>query len=403
LTAEQQLILSVLGRCLRGQTIREMPAENATQWSLVEKESRAHAVPLQVFYGIDHLKSRIPEQAYNKMFETARRCVAHNIRTDYLQQQLVAVLEQECCPYVILKGKAAAAYYPVPEHRQLGDVDFWVPEEWAQRIVDIFIERGFTHSTEQDEHHQILHRGKDHMELHIEPAGIPKGEAGAAVRAYLSTVFQRRRKADGEMGSFYVPDHAHHGLILLLHMQHHMTGTGMGLRHLMDWACFVEKTRQEPFWQEQLLPLLKQIGLLYYCVALTKTCCIYFEQECPSWACDGDDQLCQQLMEDLLLGGNFGRKNKERARSTMMLPDQKTDDKQKGKLALLLGTLRKAVIRENPTLEQKTVARMLAMLYKACRYLVLRCAGKRPSLLKVMSHADQRRYVYDQLKIFETE
>ncbi|MBQ6831127.1 MAG: nucleotidyltransferase family protein [Oscillospiraceae bacterium] len=403
MTVEQQLILRVLGGSLCQQPPAEPPKTREFHWDRAVEESHAQAVAAIFLNGIAGFSEQLPEQEYQKLFKFARRYTAHNMRTEYLQQTLVKLLEQEQCPYVIIKGEAAAAYYPVPEHRLLGDVDFMVPEDRAEQIIERLKQQGYEHSCKEDEYHQILKKGTERMELHFEVAGIPQGNAGAAIRAYLADVFEQRRLVQGSAGDFYAPSHAHHGLIILLHMQHHMTSTGVGLRQLMDWACFVERTRQEPFWETQLLPLLKQIGLLYYSVVVTKMCSLYFGQECPHWACNADEELCRELMEDLLAGGNFGRKDQSRARSGSILPDWTGQEKKKSNTALLYHTLRCSVLKQRPELERKPVLLFGKMMGKVCRYLWLQCTGRRPDLKNVMKHLEERKSVYERLRMYEPE
>ena len=102
-------------------------------------------------------------------------------------------------------------------------------------------------------------------------------------------------------------------------------------------------------------------------------------------------------------GGNFGRKDKDRARAINMLPNWEQQEKETGKLKLLYRTLRGSVLKRHPELEKKPVTLFFYMVGKTIRYMALFCMGKRPNLLKAASHADTRRTVYEQLHMFETE
>ena len=172
MTVEQQLILRVLGGSLCQQPPAEPPKTREFHWDRAVEESHAQAVAAIFLNGIAGFSEQLPEQEYQKLFKFARRYTAHNMRTEYLQQTLVKLLEQEQCPYVIIKGEAAAAYYPVPEHRLLGDVDFMVPEDRAEQIIERLKQQGYEHSCKEDEYHQILKKGTERMELHFEVAGI---------------------------------------------------------------------------------------------------------------------------------------------------------------------------------------------------------------------------------------
>lgn len=400
MTLEQKLLLKFMAALIRGEKPEEAP--ETTDWKTLLQEAYSQGVALMFFEALSQLQ-HVPEQVFSKSFALARRCTAHNLRAESTQDLLVGTLHKEGHSYVILKGEAAAAYYPKPELRLLGDVDFLLQDGCADAVAEEMKQQGFLLNSEIQSYHQAFIREGEQIELHFEVAGIPKGKAGDVVRGYLKTVFAEKTICRRENRKFYVPCHAHHGMILLLHMQHHMQSHGMGLRHLMDWACFVQCTGEEPFWQERLLPVLKKIGLRHYCAVMTKMCALFFEIRCPEWAEPVPEKLCRILVEDLLAGGNFGRKDKVRVRSTNMLPDWTERVVPKSRLVLLWRTLRQAVLKQHPEYAKRPVLRLLCMAGKVLRYCVLFCMGKRPSIWKAAMQAGVRRSIYDELKMFEAE
>lgn len=369
----------------------------------VLEEAKAQSVELLLFQVIADLQGKLPEDIYSKAFQAARRCTASNMRVEFGQAQLVSVLEQGNYPYVILKGETAAANYPKPELRLLGDVDFLVPEEHTPAIAEQMKQLGYRHSWEPGDYHQVLEKPGSCLEMHIEIAGVPTGKYREPVKNYMASIYERSIRMDRGLGAFCAPCQEHQAMILLLHMQHHVVEAGMGIRHIMDWACFVDRTASEEFWQTRFLPLLKNIGLYHFAAIITKMTSLYLGSVCPEWAAYGDEHLCCRLMEDILSGGNFGRKDQDRSRSANMLPDWEQSGKQPGKLRLLYGTLKRSVLKDHPELEQKPVRLFARMTGKAGRYVVLYCQGKRQNLWKAASYADTRRSVYEQLRMFEAQ
>lgn len=386
-----------------GQRLKALPEGPQPDWEALLREAGAQAVCLLAFDVLSDCKDQLPEEFYQKSFNWARRFTANNMRTEYAQSELVRVLEQENCPYVILKGETAAYCYPVPELRLLGDVDFLIPTERVASIVEIMQSRGYVHSWEPGDHHHVLDKKDSCLELHVEVAGMPEGKARGAAKAFLSDIYEKSIPMDRGMGPFLAPSHAHQAMVLILHMQHHVVEWGMGLRHIMDWACFVNRTAGESFWQESLLPVLREMGLFHFTAVFTKMAAMYFGSQCPLWAQNAEEALCRDLMEDILAGGNFGRKDAERSRALSMLPDWENKEEKPGKVKLLYRTLRGAVVRQHPEAEKNPLKLGLYMAGKTGRYLVLFCQGKRPNLLKVASHADTRRTVYERLRMFEED
>ncbi len=396
-------MLHMMGKAVRGEPLQSLPEDAHPDWNSLIQEAAFQTVFPLFFDLLSGIQEQLPAGISQKCFDYARRCTVGNMRIEHAQSQLVEVLESGNYPYVILKGESAAVYYPVPELRQLGDVDFLVDSRQAEEIVKKMKALGYQHSWEPGDYHQVLEKPGACLEMHMEVAGMPKGAARQDVQNYLDCIFSESRQFDRGFGPFRAPCEAHHGLVLLLHMQHHIVAKGMGLRHIMDWACYVHQTWDKPFWEESLLPLLKKIGLHRFAAVITKMSSLYLQSHCPQWAEYVEDVLCEALMEDILSGGNFGSKDKERARAINMLPNWENKERDAGKLKLLYRTLRGSALHWNPSLEHKPLRLFFVMCGRAIRYIFLYIGGKRPNLLKAASHADQRRDIYQQLNMFQPE
>lgn len=402
LTNEQRFLLRLMRYSLQGKKLTNLPDESL-DWKALVREGCDHSVPILMYDVLSEMEQQLPVEIYQKCVQLARRFTARNMRVEHAQNELVQVLSQEKIPYVILKGSASAAYYPAPELRIQGDVDFLAPQEAFDRLAERMTALGYEYRCEPGEHHRIFFKSAMCMEMHIEVGGMPEGKHREITENFLTGVYEKSQIADYGMGEYVIPGQAHHGMILILHMQRHLLSKGMGLRHIMDWACFVNRTAGEAFWQAELLPVLKQIGLFRFAAVMTKMSALYLETSCPQWAQDVPEKLCAELMEDIMSSGNFGRKDAERARAVNMIPDFKTTGKEQGKVRLLYKTLRNSVVKQHPELEHKPFSRFCRMIEKAGKYLILCCQGKRPNLLKVAAHADMRRSVYEQLCLFESE
>ena len=66
-----------------------------------------------------------------------------------------------------------------------------------------------------------------HYELHFEPAGVPGGKAGDYVRKMLEDIQETAVRVENNEFSYIIPDDFHHGLVMLLHMQHHLLAEGI--------------------------------------------------------------------------------------------------------------------------------------------------------------------------------
>lgn len=403
LTREEAVLLHLLGRSLRPET-EPLPEELLTQtdWSAVMDESAHQAVLVSAFDAAAPYKKFIPDAAWQDWFRRSSRVLMSNLRVSNSQRELVKVMGEKDYPYVILKGEAAAAYYPKPELRHLGDVDFLIDPAQKDTVEQHLTTAGYTGEMHDHICHVVLKKPGAHLEMHFEIAGIPYGKPGELVREYMADVLTHAKTAENGAEPFCVPGGAHHGLILLLHMQHHMVSEGLGLRHLCDWATFVDRTWQEPFWQERLLPLLQKIGLLHYAAVMTRICSNALGTVCPDWAV-ADVDLCRAVLLDILTGGNFGRKDKTRSSSGMMISDHGKDGISHGTTYNLWRTLHSTTPGKFPIVKKVPVLHPFLDVYRAGLYLIRTVRGERSSLSKLAPLAQERRSIYEQLRIFETD
>lgn len=397
MTLEQEVLLALMQTAIAGKKF-SLPFKQV-EWDALIRESIQQSVYLNLFGMSALLKPLMPEGDYDHYFKSGYGILAANTALSAAQKMLVSFLEEEQIQYVILKGEAAAYYYPHPEFRRLGDVDFLVHPNDGDRIAAFLLSKGFAVSHENDARHRVFAKAGLRFEMHFEVAGLPKGVLREKITTFLSSVFTMAEKANNGVGDYLKPAAFHHALILLLHMQHHMLDRGMGLRHLCDWACFLQRTDNEPFWNEQLLPFLTEIGLLSYAATMSKVSASYLGIRCPAWATDADTELCIAVMEDILSGGNFGMKDCQRKESATMISYHKNENK----VVSLCRTMKQSVLAHHPN----TKTNKLLFVWHFCRrslcYFWSVLAGKRTSTIKAARQANKRKRVYDQLRIFEVD
>lgn len=405
MTKEQEVLLCVLKHAINGDSGDKFDADYSDiDWKAFVKESIYQAVSYIAFEHSSCLTPYIPQNIYKKWSDIAVRIAVSNVNVINSQNDFIKILGGNY-RYVILKGLAAASYYPDPDFRSFGDVDFLVKNDDCDSVKSLLIESGFEFSTEDNDHHLVFTRPKSHLEMHFEIPGIPYGEIGDKVRAFMDKVFDDCESVSLDNGladTFYAPDKVRHGLILILHMQHHMLGEGLGLRHLMDWACFVNATHREEFWDKKLLPFFKEIGIFVYAAAMTKTCALYLGSVCPEWCKDVSEELCGEIMRDVFSLGNFGVKDSEKSRSGALISEHGKDGTKQSKCKHLWKQFNASVKSRHKSLEKHKILYPIFYVYEFFRYTFESMRGKKPKLNKLLKDAEKRKSVYEKLHVFET-
>jgi hypothetical protein len=113
---------------------------------------------------------------------------------------------------------------------------------------------------------------------------------------------------------------------MLMHLQHHLLAEGIGLRHLCDWSVFVacfQRTEFRDLFEERL----KAVGLWRLARLLSLSAVLYIGLPEQDWMREDpeDEMTARQLMRDIVAGGNFGKKDRQRAYEGMFISNRGKD------------------------------------------------------------------------------
>lgn len=368
------------------------------EWQEIIKEAELQSVlPL---LSSCHL---IPDEYRMSVQFKINATVANNLRIFYDHSEVHGLLSARGIPYIILKGCSSAFYYPDPIMRAMGDVDFLVSRKDFDSTGKILSSEDFTPWNENHNCHIVYRRDNTHLEMHFEPAGIPEGEAGEVVRELLADVFEKSRVTEVAGFEMCLPSYFHHGLILLLHTMHHLTSEGIGLRHLLDWAVFVNNFSDEEF-RVMFEEKLTRAGLWRTAQLLTLVSIKYLGITLKSCAGEADDELLENIMSDILSGGNFGVKDKERWKTGMIISNRgKGGIGKKRYLFQFFDTLNHIIYTNWPITKRVKLLLPIGWLFWGVRYQIRVLMGKRKqlNLNRMVSEADQRGSIYKEFHLYE--
>lgn len=220
------------------------------------------------------------------------------------QTNLVKLFQKSGIPLVILKGCAAAMYYPEPLQRTMGDIDFIVPPKCFEEARRLMTNNGYEFDHDEGDDREYSYRKGDIiLELHhhysdegwnIDPL-ILEGLEHPTMSELYGKVFPA------------LPAEIN-GLVLLDHIRHHIRW-GLGIRQIIDWMVFLHAFSGDDAWKNRFEPLVREAGLEKLAATVTKMCRIWFGFPDEITWCDYvDDDLVQELLELVFQFGNFGHK-----------------------------------------------------------------------------------------------
>lgn len=294
INVNQQALLELVKAALFG-TEPSFPVD--IDWDAVLQEAKDQAV-------VALAAAAVPKEETAKWQTSVARNTANFLNLLNEQTKLIRLFDAAGIPLVILKGFAAAMYYPAPLRRAMGDIDFLVPPEYFESARSLMDENGYAfnsdHGTDRDYSYSMrgvvleLHHRYSDEKWDIDPL-ILKSFSDISTRE----LFNHRFPVLPEMIN---------GLVLLDHVRHHLQG-GLGIRQIIDWMMFVHANMNDETWETGFAQLARGAGLETLAVTMTSMCKRWFGLPNPiTWCDSADEATAQELLEAVFDYGNFGSK-----------------------------------------------------------------------------------------------
>ena len=296
ITKSQKVLLMAVKAALFG-TKPSYPVD--TNWDEVVKEAKAQTV-----LGI--ISPVIPVHD-----ESVEQGKATYMRILYEQDKLIKLFDEHNIPCVILKGSAAAIYYPKPYLRAMGDVDILVPRYIFNKAAKLMEENGYIYTFGKEEGGKLVKNSRHfeyvkngiNFELHHHFSS-----SGFDLDDILENAVSRREYRELSGYTFPVLPDAENGLVLLGHINQHLKNNALGLRQIIDWEMYFNFVMNKRVWKEQFVPLANEAGLLSLAVNVTQMCEINLGLSNRIKWKKRNDTLTSELLNVVLTDGNFGKR-----------------------------------------------------------------------------------------------
>ena len=217
-----------------------MTEEQSTLLKLIRASLWGEAVPDHAEEALEEAKKQALVPLLYPGSAEAMRYSAHHIRILYAQDRLTELMRAAEIPAVILKGAAAAVYYPDPFLRTMGDVDFIVPADRFSAAADLLAAHGYAAALEAHslERHATYQKDGIALEMHVRFSS-----EGIDVEQYVREGMMHPVTANLEGHCFEMLPPLENGLVLLAHAAQHLK-KDLGMRQILDWMMYVDESPQ---------------------------------------------------------------------------------------------------------------------------------------------------------------
>lgn len=203
--------------------------------------------------------------------------------------------EQDFYP-MLLKGLGVGTWYPEPELRMTGDIDLFFPAKYDKAVA--LVESWGFEVTYMSQHDKFYYKGIL-IEMHhsiISPASLELD---------IMPVY-----TEAGQEQYRIPDEDSYAFLLLVHAVKHLVASGVGVRHLCDWALFLFHNHTlidcELVWKN-----IRSLGIKRFVIEFTELSVDYLgldPQIAYPWIKEGaKEKYKKRLAEELLKKGDFGK------------------------------------------------------------------------------------------------
>lgn len=314
-----------------------------------------------------------------------------------VQKRLCALLRENGIRFAVLKGTAAAIYYPEPSLRTMGDIDLIAVPEDFEAAFCLLRDNGCRPLQEYDETSRHLAFKKDgvEIELHRSFANFSDEEMTERFAELLISSIGQCVWRELSGAEFPMLPQTVNGLVLLSHLSQHVFLTGVGLRQVCDWLLFVNASLDDAAWNAGFGEAVRSIGMEKFAKIVTRMGQKYLglQEKTITWCKDVDEPLCDALLEIILQRGNFGSKEGDSTKTLALL--QRSRD-----LPRFLRYLQRSGCSNWKAAQKHSVLKPFAWAYQLCRYAKL-TAKRHKSVGALISEARTGREYADLFQALE--
>ena len=191
-----------------------------------------------------------PSEWMQMVFESTSSMTQYEIMNKKQKEVICKIAEiwaAQGVRMMVFKGQANASFYPVPEHRSVGDIDCYLfgDADMGDKILE---DKGATVENCWYRHSKILFCGEtieNHRVMSHTRGSKRKKEMEKGLIALLDSANLNRITGCGEA---LLPPAQFNAHFLIYHALHHFTSEGMRMKQILDWAVFLQTQHDKVDW-----------------------------------------------------------------------------------------------------------------------------------------------------------
>lgn len=225
----------------------------AAQWKRIGDLARTQGVLGIALDGVDQLEASKYGATRDLPVSQKLEWIGEVLQIEQRNHQQMAVMNEmagkwaeQGCRVMVMKGQANGTMYPKPEHRNPGDIDCYLFEDFAKGN-DIAREAGAIVDESWYKHSVISYKGET-FENHQYFVHTRDGKRGRHLNQELVEAVNGERLSVIEGTNILMPPVQWNAMFLTYHACAHFVSEGLRLKQILDWAMFLKAHQNDVDW-----------------------------------------------------------------------------------------------------------------------------------------------------------
>lgn len=325
---QELLLINILKKFIKNESI-VFPED--IDWSELLSIAQIHTVQNILAYMIMKNPSSHTAEITPMMRRTCLGSIGIFAQRAERMKQLIEKLDAAEVDHLIFKGYVVRNYYPVPELRTFGDIDFLIRLKDREKVHQLMLDNGFEIKTDWEPVYSYV-KGMEYYEIHTDVMEVDVSDK-ADYKGYFKSIWEHAHNVGGHT---YELSPEFHFLYLLTHIAKHISGSGAGIRMYMDIAVFVQYFGDTIDW-DYIVSELDKLQFRDFANMVLTVVERYFEVKSPITLKEIPEQVVEDFMEFTMQGGIFGKSNRDSG--VVALKKQDRNEETVSKAATLIHNL----------------------------------------------------------------
>ena len=281
----------------------------STEWNEIYLLAKRQTLIGVLFGAIDKLpkEQRPPRPLLLKWFAATEAIQQQNKQVNADAVKMCEIIRNDGLRCAVLKGQGVASYYPEPLLRMPGDIDLWI-EGGSKKVINYLRTKSevrkifYTHA---EYNAPVL----TEVEVHHHPTYLYNPLFLKRLNRYFAEqdeLFENKIKLSDGSGNLFVPTVEFNRYYILQHIYRHCFGEGIGLRQLLDYYYVLLQGGTNES-KQRTMSLFRQTGMERFVGATMWVMQEVFGMERKYLLCEPHIQAGKQLLNEVMIAGNFGR------------------------------------------------------------------------------------------------